>query len=266
MATTSLFSYRTQTDRAHKYVFLFVDHPFDIMSHSFSRNNNIVGPRNLNAFSRVNGRSKRQDKKTSSTLGWRGGSKFPSPNGIVGGSSNEGGDDGISLELFKVALSLFLAALNVGCWRLPMCIKQLQESKTLGLANAFSGGVFLSLAFGHMIPHAHKDLAKSGYPLSASLYLALGGYLLIFWVEKVMFDTHDLMYSDESSSAETVSKDAAIMNKRRGKGGGNGKSGFVLLAALGIHSAFETMALGLSDTKVGLIHHHIYCILSCIST
>ncbi len=234
------------------------------MSRAFSRNNHIVGPRNLNAFSGVNGRSKRQDKKTNSALGWRGGSKFPSPNGIVGGSSNEGGDDGISLELFKVVLSLFLTALNVGCWRLPMCIQHLQESKTLGLANVFSGGVFLSLAFGHMIPHAHKDLAKSGYPLSASLYLALSGYLLIFFVEKVMFNTHDLIHSDKSSSTETVSKDAVIMNKGRDKGGGSGKSGFVLLAALGIHSAFETMALGLSDTKVGLIYisfHLLYITL-----
>ncbi len=165
---------------------------------------------------------------------------------MIAGSSN--GDGGrIPIEVFKAILSLFLMILNVTCWLLPMRIKHLQESNVLGLANAFSGGVFLSLAFGHMIPHAHEDLAKSGYPLSTSLYLALGGYLLIFLVEKIMFNTEELMHSDESSNARTVSKDQAIMNE-----GGSGKSGFILLVALGIHSLFETMAVGLSDTKVCL--------------
>ncbi len=244
--------HRAQTEGMYKYVFLFMDHPFDIMSRSFSRNNNrIVGFRDLKVLSEVNDRSKRQYKKTSSALGWRGGSKFPSSSRIVEGSSNEK----ISLELFKGVLSLLLTALNVGCWRLPMgIIQRLQESKTLGLANTFSGGVFLSLAFGHMIPHAHHDFEKSGYPLSASLYSALGGYLLIFFVEKILFSTHDLMHSDESSYSDSISKDAAIMKKGRVKKGKSGKSGFILLAALGIHSAFETMALGLSDSKVGLIY------------
>ncbi len=231
-------------------------HPSEMMSYASSRNNQIVGRRDSKAFSflgRVRERrSKMQDKKTRGVMSWRGGSTYPSSNGMAAGSSN--GDGGrISLELFKVILSLFLTTLNVSCWLLPMRIKHLQESETLGLANAFSGGVFLSLAFGHMIPHAHEDLAKSGYPLSTSLYLALGGYLLIFFVEKIMFNTEKLMHLDESSSARTVSKDPAIMSGGSDKGGGSGRSGFVLLVALGIHSLFETMAIGLSDTKVGLI-------------
>jgi len=34
-------------------------------------------------------------------------------------------------------------------------MKKFRDNKgTIALANAFSGGVFLSLAFGHMIPHS----------------------------------------------------------------------------------------------------------------
>lgn len=60
-----------------------------------------------------------------------------------------------SLPLIKVLLQLLLTGLNVMCWLVPMKIKRFRENKDLiSLANAFSGGVFLSLAFGHMIPHS----------------------------------------------------------------------------------------------------------------
>ncbi len=245
------------------------------MSYVSSRRNGIVGQhRDSKAYPRRGGVSaldKRQEKKVHNVMSWRGGSKYSLPNGILAANSN-GWGSGISLELFKVALSLFLTALNVSCWLLPMRLKHFHEnSKMLGLANAFSGGVFLSLAFGEMIPHAHEDLAKSGYPLLVSLYLALSGYLLIFFVEKIMFNTHELMHSDESNNftPTTVQNDAASLNGGRDKGGGSGRSGFVLLIALGIHSIFETMALGLCDTKASLLIRHpshvIYTTLSCFN-
>lgn len=62
---------------------------------------------------------------------------------------------GLPLPLFKIVLQLLLTALNVVCWLVPMKIKRFRENQQLiSMANAFSGGVFLSLAFGHMIPHA----------------------------------------------------------------------------------------------------------------
>ena len=61
----------------------------------------------------------------------------------------------IPLPLFKIFLQLLLTGLNVCCWLVPMKIKRFRENQSLiSLANAFSGGVFLSLAFGHMIPHS----------------------------------------------------------------------------------------------------------------
>ena len=62
---------------------------------------------------------------------------------------------GLPLPLFKILLQLLLTGLNVACWLIPMKIKRFRESpEVISLANAFSGGVFLSLAFGHMIPHS----------------------------------------------------------------------------------------------------------------
>jgi hypothetical protein len=61
----------------------------------------------------------------------------------------------MSFPVFKLLLQLLLTGLNVACWLVPMKVKRFSQNKELiSLANAFSGGVFLSLAFGHMIPHS----------------------------------------------------------------------------------------------------------------
>lgn len=67
----------------------------------------------------------------------------------------------ISLSAVKVILQLLLTGLNVACWLVPMKVKRFSESRDLiSMANAFSGGVFLSLAFGHMIPHSLDGFEK----------------------------------------------------------------------------------------------------------
>ena len=54
-----------------------------------------------------------------------------------------------SLNVIKVLLQMCLTTINVVCWLVPMKIRSFVESKrAISLANAFSGGIFLSLAFG----------------------------------------------------------------------------------------------------------------------
>lgn len=66
----------------------------------------------------------------------------------------------MSLNVIKILLQMCLTTLNVVCWLVPMKIRSFVESKrAISMANAFSGGVFLSLAFGatslkRMIPDA----------------------------------------------------------------------------------------------------------------
>lgn len=58
----------------------------------------------------------------------------------------------MNLNVIKVLLQVCLTTLNVVCWLVPMKIRSFVESKrAISMANAFSGGVFLSLAFGENI-------------------------------------------------------------------------------------------------------------------
>ena len=84
--------------------------------------------------------------------------------------------------------------------RIPVCKR---NPAMLGIANAFGGGVFIAIAFMHILPEANEDYAeichdflgipedKDCYPLPYFLYFA--GYVLILLLDKVMFDTHSVM-------------------------------------------------------------------------
>jgi solute carrier family 39 (zinc transporter), member 1/2/3 len=174
-------------------------------------------------------------------------------------------------------------------------VKRFTESKlAISVANAFSGGVFLSLAFGHMLPHACHGFEGSGYSETVPYYLSLTGYLLIFFVEKIAFDAHELLHDDadgqhshhhgdgadtaaaadaalqasaaaagkgrrangSSSSAGSSSSVVATGNSgaaAAAKGANSGRSATILLLALSVHSLFETMALGLSGSKLNTV-------------
>jgi ZIP Zinc transporter len=147
----------------------------------------------------------------------------------------------IPLNGWKVIFQAFLTTLNVLCWLVPLRSKKISENKlALSLANAFSGGVFLSLAFGHLIPEcAHMF---EGYNEVTPYMLVLSGYLLIFFVEKVAFDAHEIMHEMEHAQDK----------KTNGDGDSNvasgGRSAVILLGALAVHSVLEMTALGLADS------------------
>jgi len=150
---------------------------------------------------------------------------------------------GIPLHFWKIIFQAILTTINVACWLIPLRSKKISENKLgLSLANAFSGGVFLSLAFGHLIPECVAGF--SGYQDAVPYMLVLGGYLLIFFVEKVAFDAHDILHDMEHSGH----------NQGKTENGGGevvqntGRSAVILLGALAVHSILEMMALGLADT------------------
>jgi hypothetical protein len=158
---------------------------------------------------------------------------------------------GIPLNGWKVIFQAILTTINVLCWLIPLRSKKMTENKlALSLANAFSGGVFLSLAFGHLIPECVHGFA--GYNEVTPYLLVLSGYLLIFFVEKVAFDAHDILHEMEHANEEK--KKIAASNKgKQGNGvaevqATSGRSAVILLAALAVHSILEMAALGLADT------------------
>lgn len=150
----------------------------------------------------------------------------------------------LPLNLWKVIFQFFLTLLNVACWLIPLQSDKISENKFgLSMANAFSGGVFLSLAFGHLIPECVHGF--EGYNEALPFMIVLSGYLLIFFVEKVAFsDAHDMFHSHEgASSSPSTSKEVD-----EGHSKVVGKSAVILLGALAVHSILEMTALGLADT------------------
>ena len=157
---------------------------------------------------------------------------------------------GLPLHLWKIIFQAILTTINVACWLLPLRSKKITENKLgLSLANAFSGGVFLSLAFGHLIPesiHGFKD-----FPEEAPFMLVLSGYLLIFFVEKVAFDAHGVLHEMEAGGASHAGHNhshnsSGSREVENGPSGGRGA--VILLGALAVHSILEMMALGLADS------------------
>lgn len=136
----------------------------------------------------------------------------------------------------------FLTTLNVLCWLIPLRSKKISENKlALSLANAFSGGVFLSLAFGHLIPECVHGF--EGYNEVTPYLLVLSGYLLIFFVEKVAFDAHEIMHEMEHAHEKQVNGDADDSSTAS-----SGRSAVILLGALAVHSVLEMAALGLASS------------------
>jgi zinc transporter 1/2/3 len=103
-----------------------------------------------------------------------------------------------------------------------------QNQFILSMANAFSGGVFLSLAFGHLIPecvHGFLDVISNSDTTTSSSHhhhnmetvpylCVLCGYLIIFFVEKVAFsNTHDLLLHPEHHYHPPPPPPAALPNE-----------------------------------------------------
>jgi hypothetical protein len=151
----------------------------------------------------------------------------------------------IPLNIWKIIFQIFLTALNVACWLIPLKSQKIADNKlTLGLANAFSGGVFLTLAFGHLIPECVHGF--EGMNEALPFMIVLGGYLLIFFVEKVAFDAHGLMHEAEHGHSHGRENGKAVKEEEGGQGLNVGRSAVILLGALAVHSILEMTALGLA--------------------
>ena len=84
-----------------------------------------------------------------------------------------------------------------------------ENPKVLGIANSFAGGVFLAIAFIHILPEEVEDWNEyeetdSSFPLPYLLVFA--GYTLILIIDKVLFDTQAL-FGDEETDAPVDSAD-----------------------------------------------------------
>jgi len=152
------------------------------------------------------------------------------------------------LPLFgtKLLLQLGLSIVSISAWLIPFTSKKFQKNEfLLGVANSFSAGIFLMLSFSHLLPEAAEGFELAGHGMNKAFMWALGGYMAMFILEKIIFDPHQLLHDAEAGGGSGPGSGhshgpAARIPARTAK---------LLVAAMSMHSMFETAALGLSPDK-----------------
>jgi zinc transporter ZupT len=108
-------------------------------------------------------------------------------------------------KLAALAALLVLALLGGA---VPLLWKRLRDSPVaLSHLNTFSGGVFFAMALGHLLPDAVEAFEKLNISFRATPYtIALGGYLFILFVEKIIVDAHAFAHGhDDDGHSRTPS-------------------------------------------------------------
>ncbi|CDW89019.1 zip zinc transporter family protein [Stylonychia lemnae] len=112
-----------------------------------------------------------------------------------------------TLLIIKIVFIFVVFTIDVVFGIIPAKVKRCKESpKFLGVANAFSGGLFLAIALIHILPEAvrdyndywgddHKDSEgkPEDPPVPLPFILVFCGYTLILLFDKVMFDSEALL-------------------------------------------------------------------------
>ena len=104
----------------------------------------------------------------------------------------------------KILYLIIIAAITSIFGLLPLCFNNCRkDTRLLNYANAFSGGIFLGIAFFHLFPEANenfelyfssiegKNSLILGWPIS--YLLAFLSYSFILYLEKVAFNSHALI-------------------------------------------------------------------------
>jgi hypothetical protein len=112
-----------------------------------------------------------------------------------------------SLPVLKLALQAILTLIGVTSWLIPLFSPNLHSnSNLLSYGNAFAGGIFLMLGLGHLIPSSLQSLSEHGYPPAYTFYFVLLGYSIILFIEKIAFNTHEIMHhhAEENQKGERM--------------------------------------------------------------
>ncbi|CAI2373214.1 unnamed protein product [Moneuplotes crassus] len=113
---------------------------------------------------------------------------------------------------------------------IPWCKK---STNFLGIANAFSGGVFIAIAFMHILPEAsgdyleymeeneneqmsltHGDDDDDDDPFPLPFVLTFVGYAFILLIDKVIFDTHSLLGDHQHGHGHAIDTEHKDMSKK----------------------------------------------------
>lgn len=159
----------------------------------------------------------------------------------------------LAIKLVFVFCILLSAAL---AGYLPLITPSLHKNKDfLSIGNCFAAGIFLIVGVAGLLPDA-QDSFDEALPNSIPLayVLAVFGYLLIFFVENVIFDhSHHDDHLHTSDNESLINQDFDIESTPKSSTDSNKVvPSIILTSALVVHSIFEGIAAGLltSKTKV----------------
>ena len=164
------------------------------------------------------------------------------------------------LKLTSIPVFLFI---SFGFGVIPYYVTSFRtNSKILGLANSFSGGLFLGIALFHILPESAEILKNLSY-LPIAYILSFISYAIILFVEKIAFNSHSLIHNNhhkqenkikinnniECEEHEKLKKSNSTEIRQNYYNNYSKKSitSYILLLALGFHGFFEGMALGMQN-------------------
>ena len=106
-----------------------------------------------------------------------------------------------------------------------------------------------------MIPECVHGFVDTKWPAETPYLLVLAGYLIIFFVEKVAFDAHEMLHEMADDGHQHHHHSHSHQHKSKTDNGAvetptppSSRSAVILLGALAVHSILEMMALGLADS------------------
>ena len=142
------------------------------------------------------------------------------------GGDNVGPEEATRVAWLKAIfmITAFLEAAILGS--VPILSSKFQESPcVLGVANAFSGGVFLAIALMHIMPEQTETwecmqfnnsacLGGTANPFPLPFFLLCSGYTVILIIDKVLFDTHAILGEHDHEDGEGANDNkASILRK-----------------------------------------------------
>lgn len=188
--------------------------------------------------------------------------------------------------LLKTISIVVLLGMAIGFGIMPFFISSCRKTKFLGLANAFSGGLFLGIGLFHILPES-SELLEELTEAPISYFCAFFSYALILFVEKVVFNSHALIHGahehehekehqdtenadnsqekldkfyqsdnnneDEQNIKQEETLEQEHKHEHEQNKSGSGITPYILLLALGFHGLFEGMALGIQSKIEGTL-------------
>ena len=114
----------------------------------------------------------------------------------------------------------------------------------MAVFNAFAGAVFLTVGLTHLLPEVIHYQAEAFPDLEFPLGLALAvmGFMLILFIEQIVFDVHGAAAAEEDAERDVE----ATLLERTLTVGRKFQGPLLTLVALCVHAVLESIILGLA--------------------